>query len=196
MFWEFFRFELRLRRKSISTYIYFFVWFAFAFLCVASENFGPVAFSNGKVLLNGPYAASFNAIGVSLFGVIIVGDFRYIDPARLSARHVPNPFYQADFKVCLPRRALGRLLCYLHPRFFRLHPWGVAGHFRALGGPFADWPQPFLVGSSAFSLDHCGADFCVGIVVLLRRRTLAQDLRGLRARSGALHPLPDRHHRV
>ncbi len=72
MFWEFFRFELRLRRKSISTYIYFFVWFAFAFLCVASENFGPVAFSNGKVLLNGPYAASFNAIGVSLFGVIIV----------------------------------------------------------------------------------------------------------------------------
>src|SRR5579871_6774357 len=72
MFWEFFRFELRLRRKSISTYIYFFVWFAFAFLCVASDNFGPVAFSNGKVLLNGPYAASFNAIGVSLFGVIIV----------------------------------------------------------------------------------------------------------------------------
>ncbi|MGA8867865.1 MAG: M1 family aminopeptidase [Candidatus Sulfotelmatobacter sp.] len=72
MFWEFFSFELRLRRKSISTYVYFMIWFAFAFLCVASENFGPVAFANGKVLLNGPYAASYNSVGVSLFGVIII----------------------------------------------------------------------------------------------------------------------------
>jgi len=72
MFWEFFTFELRLRRKSISTYVYFLVWFAFSFLCVASESFGPVGFSNGKVLLNGPYATSYNDIGVCLFGVIVV----------------------------------------------------------------------------------------------------------------------------
>lgn len=72
MFWEFFAFEIRLRRKSISTYIYFLVWFAFSFLCVASESFGPIGFSNGKVLLNGPYAASYNDVGVSLFGVIIL----------------------------------------------------------------------------------------------------------------------------
>jgi ABC-2 type transport system permease protein len=72
MFWEIFTFELRLRAKSISTYIYFLVWFAFAFLCVASESFGPIGFTNGKVLLNGPYAASFNATGICLFGVIII----------------------------------------------------------------------------------------------------------------------------
>src|SRR5579863_10534613 len=72
MFWEFFSFELRLRRKSISTYIYFLVWFAFSFLCVASESFGPVGSGNGKVLLNGPYAGSVNAAGISLFGVIII----------------------------------------------------------------------------------------------------------------------------
>jgi ABC-2 type transport system permease protein len=72
MFWEFFSFELRLRRKSISTYIYFLVWFTYSFLCVASESFGPIGFSNGKVLLNGPYAASYNATGICLFGVIIV----------------------------------------------------------------------------------------------------------------------------
>ena len=72
LFWEFFSFELRLRRKSISTYIYFLVWFAFSFLCVASENFGPIGNSNGKVLLNGPYAASFNDTGTALFGVIII----------------------------------------------------------------------------------------------------------------------------
>jgi len=72
MFWEFFSFELRLRRKSISTYIYFLLWFVFAFLCVASESFGPIGSSNGKVLLNGPYATSVYATGISIFGIIIV----------------------------------------------------------------------------------------------------------------------------
>ncbi len=72
MFWEFFTFELRLRRKSVSTYVYFFVWFAFSFLCVASESFGPVGFSNGKVLLNGPFANAINNTGISLFGIIII----------------------------------------------------------------------------------------------------------------------------
>jgi ABC-2 type transport system permease protein len=72
LFWEFFSFELRLRGKSISTYVYFLVWFAFSFLCVASESFGSIAYSNGKVLLNGPYAGSVYAIQVSLFGIIII----------------------------------------------------------------------------------------------------------------------------
>jgi ABC-type transport system involved in multi-copper enzyme maturation permease subunit len=72
MFWEFFTFELKFRFKSLSTYVYFAVWFAFSFLDVASENFGPVGNSNGKVLLNGPYANILNDIGVSFFGVIII----------------------------------------------------------------------------------------------------------------------------
>lgn len=72
MFWEFFSFEVRLRRKSISTYIYFLVWFTFYFLCVASESFGPVAYANGKVLLNGSYANTVYATGASCFGIIII----------------------------------------------------------------------------------------------------------------------------
>ena len=72
MFWEFFTFELRFRLKSISTYIYFLLWFAFSFFCVASESFGPVGNSNGKVLLNGPFAISTNDFGASLFGIIII----------------------------------------------------------------------------------------------------------------------------
>ena len=72
MFWEFFSFELRLRRKSISTYIYFGLWFVFAFLSIASESFGPVANSNGKVLLNGPYATAVYNTGICLFGIIII----------------------------------------------------------------------------------------------------------------------------
>ena len=72
MFWEFFTFELKFRAKSISTYVYFLLWSAFSFFCVASESFGPVGNSNGKVLLNGPYANSFNDFGASLFGVIVI----------------------------------------------------------------------------------------------------------------------------
>jgi len=73
LFREFFLFELRLRFKSISTYVYFAIWFTFSFLCIASENFGPIAAGNGKVLLNGPFANVYNDIFASFFGLIIIG---------------------------------------------------------------------------------------------------------------------------
>jgi len=72
LFWEFFTFELKFRFKSLSTYVYFLVWFTFSFLNVASESFGPIGSSNGKVLLNGPYANIYNDIGISFFGVIVI----------------------------------------------------------------------------------------------------------------------------
>jgi ABC-2 type transport system permease protein len=71
-FWEFFTFELKFRAKSISTYVYFALWFAFEFLCIASESFGPIGNANGKVLLNGPYANIYNYVGASFFGVIVI----------------------------------------------------------------------------------------------------------------------------
>ena len=73
LFLEFFIFELRFRFKAISTYVYFAIWFAFSFLCIASENFGPIAFGNGKVLLNGPYANIYNDVFSTFFGLIIIG---------------------------------------------------------------------------------------------------------------------------
>jgi ABC-2 type transport system permease protein len=72
LFWEFFTFELRFRFKSLSTYMYFLVWIAFSFLDVASESFGPIGNSNGKILLNGPYANTYNDVGAALFGIIII----------------------------------------------------------------------------------------------------------------------------
>jgi hypothetical protein len=72
MFREFFTFEIRFRLKSISTYVYFLVWLAFSFLSVASESFGPVGGSNGKLLLNGPYANSLIDFNACLFGLIII----------------------------------------------------------------------------------------------------------------------------
>ncbi len=72
LLFEFFFFELKFRAKSVSTWVYFAVWFTFSFLCVASESFGPVGSGNGKILLNSPYANTFNDVGASLFGIIII----------------------------------------------------------------------------------------------------------------------------
>jgi len=72
MFLEFFTFELKFRFKSPSTYVYFAVWLVFSFLDIAAENFGPIGSSNGKVLLNGPYANIYNDIAISFFGIIVI----------------------------------------------------------------------------------------------------------------------------
>jgi ABC-2 type transport system permease protein len=72
LFWEFFSFELKFRFKSLSTYVYFILWLTFSFLCVASESFGPIGAGNGKILLNGPYANTFNDVFVALFGIIVI----------------------------------------------------------------------------------------------------------------------------
>ena len=71
-FWEFFTFELKFRFKSLSTYVYFAIWITFSFLDVASESFGPIGNSNGKILLNGPFSNTYNNVGAALFGIIII----------------------------------------------------------------------------------------------------------------------------
>ncbi len=71
-FWNFFSFELKFRAKSLSTYVYFTIWLVFSFLDVASESFGPLGNGNGKVLLNSAYANTYNAVGTSLFGIVII----------------------------------------------------------------------------------------------------------------------------
>jgi ABC-2 type transport system permease protein len=72
LFWEFFTFEIKFRFKSLSTYVYFLLWLTFSFLCVASESFGPIGGGNGKILLNGPYANTYNDVFVALFGIIVI----------------------------------------------------------------------------------------------------------------------------
>jgi ABC-2 type transport system permease protein len=70
MFWEFFSFEVKFRLKSLSTYIYFLLWFTLAFMFVAAQDFGPVG--NGKVLLNGPWATSLYFTLLDVFGIIVI----------------------------------------------------------------------------------------------------------------------------
>ena len=70
LFWEFFRFELKFRLKSLSTYVYFALWFLLSFLAIAAEDF--ISTGNGKQLLNGPFSNTILYIFFTLFGTIII----------------------------------------------------------------------------------------------------------------------------
>jgi ABC-2 type transport system permease protein len=83
MFWTFFWFEMKLRMRSVSTYVFFLIPFLLMFFSVSVEDFGPVG--PGKVLLNGPYAlmqgfGQFTAFGAiliaAIFGPAILRDFQ------------------------------------------------------------------------------------------------------------------------
>jgi len=83
MFWTFFWFELKLRFRSVSTYIFFLIPFAMMFFSVSVSDFGPIG--PGKVLLNGPYAllncfGQYTAFGTiliaAIFGPAILRDFQ------------------------------------------------------------------------------------------------------------------------
>jgi ABC-2 type transport system permease protein len=69
-FWEFFTFELKLRAKSLSTYVYFALFFSLSFLAMAWEDFFNTG--NDKVFLNGPFSTSILYIIFTFFGCIII----------------------------------------------------------------------------------------------------------------------------
>jgi len=70
MFKDFFLFELKLRFKSVSTYIYFLLAALLPFFSIAARDFGPVG--SGKVFLNSPYAFLLITTQVLAFGSILV----------------------------------------------------------------------------------------------------------------------------
>ena len=70
LFWEFFRFEIKFRLKSLSTYVYFALWFFLSFLAIAAEDF--ISTGNGKQLLNGPFSTTVLYTAFTLFGIIII----------------------------------------------------------------------------------------------------------------------------
>ena len=70
MFMEFFLFELKLRLKSISTYVFFVLAGFLPFFSIATRDFGPAGV--GKVALNGPWATLLITTQVMLFGSILI----------------------------------------------------------------------------------------------------------------------------
>jgi ABC-2 type transport system permease protein len=83
MFWTFFWFEMKLRFRSVSTYVFFLIPFLLMFFSVSVSDFGPVG--PGKILLNSPFAllncfgqfTGFGAILIAaIFGPAILRDFQ------------------------------------------------------------------------------------------------------------------------
>lgn len=70
MFWTFFWFELKLRFRSVSTYIFFLIPFLLMFFSVSVTDFGPVP--PGKLLLNGQWALLENFGQLTGFGSILI----------------------------------------------------------------------------------------------------------------------------
>jgi hypothetical protein len=70
MFMDFFLFELKLRLKSISTYIFFLLAALLPFFSMAARDFGPIG--SGKILLNGPFAVQLITTFVMFYGSILV----------------------------------------------------------------------------------------------------------------------------
>jgi ABC-2 type transport system permease protein len=145
MLWEFFTFEMRFRIKSVSTYVYFAIWFAFAFLSVASESFGPVGNSNGKVLLNGPWANSYNDLGSSLFGVIII--------AAIFGTSILRDFQRDTFQILFTKPV--SKFAYLGGRWagsFVTTVFAFSGMlFGTYFGTLAPWADHARIGANHFS---------------------------------------------
>ena len=101
MFWTFFWFELKLRFRSISTYVFFLIPFLMMFFVVSVEDFGVGA---GKLLMNGPFVlinwfgqiTGFGSILIAaIFGPAILRDFQQDTYALIFTKPVTKFDYLA-----------------------------------------------------------------------------------------------------
>jgi ABC-2 type transport system permease protein len=150
LFWEFFTFELKFRLKSVSTYVYFFLWFLLSFLAIAAEDF--ISVGNGKQLLNGPYSTTVLYTLLTFFGVVVIAaifgtsvlrdfqrdTFQLIFTKPISKFAYLGGRWAGSFVACVFAfsgmvfgEALGTLA-----------PW--ADHSRIVGGHLWWYLQPFL----------------------------------------------------
>lgn len=150
MFKHFFLFELKLRLRSISTYVFFIIPFLVMFFAVSVRDFGPIPV--GKILLNGPYALAECFVQLTAFGVILIAAI--FGPAIL--RDFQQDTYQILFTKPISKfaylggRWAGSLLTSIF--IFSGLMWGaMAGTFmpwadRTRLGPIHFWwhLQPFL----------------------------------------------------
>ena len=127
--------ELKLRFKSISTYVYFAIWFTFSFLCIASENFGPIAFGNGQGVVEwSAFANIYNDTFASFFGLIIIGAIFGTSILRDFQRDTTQILFTKPIsKSAYLGGRWAALLCCDHIRIFRADLRRNAGDARAVG---------------------------------------------------------------
>ena len=178
MFWEFFTFELRFRLKSISTYVYFLLWFAFCLLLGRLRKLRP----GRQLQRQGPAQRTRSQTRSTTIGSSHLRrhrhrrHLRHLHPPRLSTRHLPDPLHQAHLQVRLPRRPLGRLLPHHRLCLFRDDLRHLHRHLCALGRSRPHRPQPPLVVPPAVPLHHRRSDLLSRLALLRRRRPHPQDL--------------------
>ena len=150
LFLEFFLFELKFRLKSVSTYVYFLLWFLLSFFAIAAQDF--ISVGNGKQLLNGPYSNTVLYSLFSFFGVIVLAGI--FGPSVL--RDFQRDTYQLIFTKPITKLAYlgGRwagsfvtgVFCFSGMVFGELAgtlaPW--ADHTRIASGHLWWYVQPFL----------------------------------------------------
>src|SRR5271170_1694548 len=69
MFLDFLFFEIKLSLKSVSTYCFFLLWVAIAFLL---EGFSNYTMPPGKMLVDGPFITQLFDFQLSFFGSIVM----------------------------------------------------------------------------------------------------------------------------
>ena len=153
MFWEFFTFELKFRFKSLSTYIYFAVWFAFSFLDDRQRELRP----HRQLQRQGAAQRSLRQHLQRYRHQLLRHhrdrrDLWHLHPARFPARHHPDSLHQAHLEVRLPRRPLGRVFRRHRLRLLRPALRRVFRHARPLGRPRPHRSQPPLLVSAAVLL--------------------------------------------
>jgi ABC-2 type transport system permease protein len=70
MFFDFLLFELKLRLKSVSTYVFFLLAALLPFFSVSTQGVGPIG--SGKVFLNSPFAVLLITTFVMFYGSILL----------------------------------------------------------------------------------------------------------------------------
>ena len=196
LFWEFFSFELKFRLKSLSTYVYFGMWFLLSFLAIAAEDF--INTGNGKQLLKRAVLDHGSLLLLlAVRGYRHRGDLRHIGAARLPARYLPDHLHQAHHQVRVSRRTLGRLV--RQPCVFAfsglvfgealgtLAPW--ADHTRIASGHSWWYWQPFL-SIVVVQIFFLGSLFF--LVAALSRKIFIVYVQGRGGAGGVFHAHPPR----
>ncbi|WP_158789053.1 M1 family aminopeptidase [Granulicella sp. L46] len=141
-FWEFFTFELKLRAKSLSTYVYFALFFSLAFMAMAVDDFFTTG--NDKVFLNGPSSTSILYIIFSFFGCIII--------AAIFGTSILRDFQRDTYQIIFTKPITK--FAYLGGRWLGSFITTVCIFFGlVLGeatGTFAPWADHARIGHGAF----------------------------------------------
>ena len=93
-------FEVRQRLRRISTYVYFFVFFALSvlFVCVAGGAISGAAVdfgTGGKIWLNSPYALNVITMYITFLGIVVTGAIAGQATYQDTDSHISDLFYTA-----------------------------------------------------------------------------------------------------